>query len=51
MTLQFYVEYMSKIERVSDLMLGLDESMGQLVIANSVRWYGYALRREDSHVL
>ena len=32
-------------------MLGLDETMDQLAIANSVRWYGHALRREDGHVL
>ena len=32
-------------------MLGLNETMDQLDIANSVRWYGHVLRREDSHVL
>ena len=32
-------------------MLGLNESMDQLAIANSVRWCGHVLRREDGHVL
>ena len=32
-----------------DLMfiLGLGEAMDQLAMANSVRWYGHMLRRED----
>ena len=33
------------------LMLGLKETMDKLAIANSVCWYGYALRRENGHVL
>ena len=33
------------------LMLGLNESIDQLAIANSVHWYGYVLRRDDSHIL
>ena len=33
------------------LMLGLKETIDQLAIANSVRWYGQVLRREDGHVL
>ena len=35
-----------------DLMFMLDfsETMDQLAMANSVRWYGYVLRREDGHV-
>ena len=33
------------------LMLGLNETIDQLAIANSVRWYGHVLRREDGHVL
>ena len=33
------------------LMLSLKETIDQLAIANSVRWYGDVLRREDSHVL
>ena len=33
------------------LMLGLSETMDQLAMANSVRWYGHVLRREDGHVL
>ena len=37
----------------SDLMfmLGLNETMDQLVMANSVCWHGHVLRREDGHVL
>ena len=39
--------------RVMDfmLMLGLNETIDQSTIANSVRWHGHALRREDGHVL
>ena len=33
------------------LMLGLNETIGQLAITNSVPWHGHALRREDGHVL
>ena len=32
-------------------MLGLKETMDQLTMANSVRWSGHVLRREDGHVL
>ena len=32
-------------------MLGLNDIMDQLAMANSVSWYGHVLRREDSHVL
>ena len=32
-------------------LLGLNEAMDQLVMVNSVRWYGHVLRREDGHVL
>ena len=28
-------------------MLGLKETIDQLAMANSVRWYGHVLRRED----
>ena len=40
-------------KRYTDLMfmLGLSETTDQLAMANSVRWYGYVLRREDGHVL
>ena len=40
-------------ERSTDLMfmLGLNETMDQLAMANSVRWYGHVLSREDSHML
>ena len=33
-----------------DLMLGLNESMGQLAMANSFCWYGHVFK-VDSHVL
>ena len=33
------------------LMLGLNETMHRLAMANSVRCYGHVLRREDGHVL
>ena len=36
-------------DRSSDLML--IETIDQLAMANSVRWYGHVLRREDGHVL
>ena len=32
-------------------MLGLNEIMDRLALANSVHWYGYVLSREDCHVL
>ena len=32
-------------------MLGLNETIDQLAIANSVRWYGHVMRKEDVHVL
>ena len=40
-------------KRSTDLMsmLCLKETMDQLAIANSVRWYDDVLRREDGHVL
>ena len=33
------------------LMSFLNETIDQLAMANSVRWYGHGLRREDGHVL
>ena len=33
------------------LMVGLNETIDQLAMANSVHWYGNVLRREDGHVL
>ena len=33
------------------LMLGINETMGQLAMTTSVRLYGHMLRREDGHVL
>ena len=32
-------------------MLGLNDSIDQFAMANSVRLYGHVLRREDGHVL
>ena len=32
-------------------MSGLNENIDQLVMANSVCWYGHVLRREGGHVL
>ena len=32
-------------------MLSLNEAIYQMATANSVRWYGHVLSREDSHVL
>ena len=36
-----------------DLMfkLGLKEAINHLAMANSVRWYGHVLSREDGHIL
>ena len=34
-----------------DLMLGLNEIINQLTMANRVRWYGNVLRRSDVLVL
>ena len=33
------------------VMLDLKETIDQLAMANSVRWDGHVLRREDGHVL
>ena len=40
-------------KKTEDLMqmLGLEETIDQLAKANSVRWYGHVLRRDDDHVL
>ena len=40
-------------KRSTDLMsiLCLNETRDQLSMANSVRWYGHVLRRQDGHVL
>ena len=39
-------------KRSTDLMFmqGSKETIDQLAIANSVRWYGHVLRREDGRV-
>ena len=41
------------IKRSTDLMfmLGLSETRDQLAMANTVRWFGHVLRREDGHVI
>ena len=33
------------------LILGLNESIDQLAMANCAYWYGHVLKREDGHVL
>ena len=33
------------------LMLGLNETIDKLAMANSVPWYGHVLKREDGYVL
>ena len=33
------------------LMLGLNETISQLAMANNVCWYAHVLRRDDGHVL
>ena len=38
-------------KRSTDSMLGLNETIDQLTMANSACWYGHVLRREDGHVL
>ena len=47
------MEYSSKTEAAEDLtmMLCLNDTIDQLTVANSVRWYGHVLRREIGHVL
>ena len=40
-----------KISKDLMLMLGLNESIDQLAMANSVHWYGHVLWREDGHIL
>ena len=37
--------------RAIELMFGLNETMDQLSMTNSVCWYGHVLRRENGHVL
>ena len=32
-------------------MLGLSETIDQFAMANSVRWHGHVLRRDDGHEL
>ena len=33
------------------LMLDMNETIDQMAMANSVRWYGHVLRREGGHVM
>ena len=40
-----------KDKKVLMLMLGLNEVIDQLAMANGVCWYGQVLWREDGHVL
>ena len=42
---------LSTAQRCKDVMLGLNGTMDQLSMANSVHCYGHVLRREDGHVL
>ena len=34
-----------------NMMLGLNETIDQFAMENSVCWYGHVLRREDGHIL
>ena len=45
-TAQRYIKYTDLIFRP-----GLNETIDQLAMANSVRWHGYVLRRDGGHVL
>ena len=38
-------------EITTDLSVGLNGTMEQLAMANSINWYGHVLMREDGHVL
>ena len=46
-----YAVQLNDRKRCKDLMLGLNETIDQLAMANSVCWHGHVLRREDGHVL
>ena len=39
------------IKRATNLIFVLNEAMDQLVMANSLCWYGHVWRRENGHVL
>ena len=41
----------NKISTDLMFMLGFTKTIDQLALANSVRWCGHALRRENGHVL
>ena len=40
-----------KKSKESTMMLGLNETIDQLTMANNVRWYWHVLMREDGNVL
>ena len=40
-----------KLSKDLMLMFGLNETLDQLVMANSVCWHGHVLWREDGHVV
>ena len=44
-------EQLKDRKRSKDFMLILKETIDQLAMTNSVRWYGHVLRREDGQVL
>ena len=47
------MEHSSQIKKSKDFMLilGLNEKIDQLAMANSDDWYAHVLRRGDGHVL
>ena len=42
---------LTDIKISTDFILSLNATVDQLAVANSVRWYGHVLRREDGDVL
>ena len=50
---QMYGVQLKDGKRFKDLMLvlGLNETVDQLALENSIHWYDYLLRREGGHVL
>ena len=49
-TERFMVRAMCGLQ-LNDLQISCSRWVDQLAMANSVRWYGHVLRREDGHVL
>ena len=41
----------SNKSKVLTWMLGLNETIDRLAMADGVHWYGHVLRREDGHIL